>query len=164
MKVAKALLIFPCLCLLNACQGSKELGTETSLSVASSPQKIETTKEMPAEEELLKDLNEVNLNLLLERKIISKNSALTILYYYKDHPESQISKQILQKNKSLIADELVSLQLEKSSSNNLKELLIDLGDESYYSFSKIFTYASENEKKQLVSILKEETTAGMSHI
>lgn len=157
MKVTNALLIISCLCLLNACQGSKDFGSEPQSGITGSEQSTlgQSAEVTVTEDELLKDLSETNLNILLKRKLLSKNGALAILSFYKNNPDSETAKLILIKNNSLIIDELVRLQLEKASSNNLKELLITIGDESYYAFSKIFTYASEDERSQLVSILKE---------
>ena len=163
MKVANALLVISCLYLLSACQGSKESTTGASLSSNSSEQNIEVLQKdsseiitsSATEEDLLKDLNETNLKLLLEKNLLSKNGAFAILSFYESTPESSIAKQILLKNKSLIIDELISLQLEKSSSKNLKELLLAIGDESYFAFSRMFTFASEDEKSQLVTLLKE---------
>jgi len=160
MKALKALLLLPCLCLLYSCQGGSNAQSTDSTSPNVQVNKVEFTATEISEEKLLSSLDEKNLNTLLERSSISKESAEKVLEFYKDQvergPEENLAEQILIKNKNLILEDLVISLLEKKTKNDSsKKLLYKIGDDSYYTFAKFFAQGSIEDQVAIAKIIKE---------
>jgi len=134
MKALKALLLLPCLCLINAYSASGE-NFPTSL-----------------------DAN--NLRSLLDRPLLSKENASTVLSFYKTTTDSSIehdlAEKVLLKNKALILEDLIKSQLHRNIKDDAsKKLLLTIGDDSFFTLAKIFAESTNEDQVIIGSLFKE---------